>query len=88
VDTSKASNSQASQSLRKLIEQEKAQRMLAQRSAREAKELLADQFQSLAERIEVLNERVAELETPWWRRFFSCFNCMGSYELSQYKTID
>ena len=54
--------------LRKMQEQEKAQRTLAQRSAREGKEVLTDQVGQVADTLEVMNSRIAELERPWWKR--------------------
>merc|ERR1711904_766264 len=47
------------------ISNEKAQRTLAQRSAREGKEVLSDLLKGLSNRVEAL-------EKPWWKRIFSC----------------
>ena len=71
--------------LRRLIDQEKAQRTLAQRSAREGKEMLADQMAHVDDRVDVLSVRVGTLEVPWWKRCFGKL-CMPYNELrnSQY----
>ena len=54
------------------ISNEKAQRTLAQRSAREGKEVLSDQLVELSDLLKGLSNRVEALEKPWWKRIFSC----------------
>jgi hypothetical protein len=76
--------------MRRFVDQEKAQRTLAQRSAREGKEVLSDQVSQVAETMEVLNGRLLALEKPWWQKCFgSCFSNTYSElkNANQYHTI-
>mmetsp|Transcript_11739 Transcript_11739/g.35690 ORF Transcript_11739/g.35690 Transcript_11739/m.35690 type:complete len:154 (-) Transcript_11739:419-880(-) len=57
VDKQQHQNQKQHQELLKLIEMEKAQRVLSQRSSREHKEKLEDQLASFAEEISLVNER-------------------------------
>ena len=67
--------------LKKLIEMEKAQRVLAQRSQREQKEVLQDNMATLADGMEQFEERIFSLELPWWKKW--CIGARGTYhELS------
>jgi len=70
--------------MRFVADQEKAQRTLVQRAARDSKEVLTEQAQTLADNMDSIESRLQRVEEPWWKRLTSCFCTTGGRSWSPY----